>query len=149
MANATFSTTHRVTYAECTVGDHLYYGRFLEVLEAARGEFFRRLGVTFLQWQQAGIAFPVVECQLRYRAMAHYDDLLTIELWITQLERVRFSFGYRVHNEGRILVLEAATQHVCATAEGKPRRLPENLQGNLQPYLHALLTAPAGAGQRP
>ena len=47
-----FCHTYRVTYADCTVGDHIYYSRYLDLLEAARGEFFRSLGCTFLQWQE-------------------------------------------------------------------------------------------------
>ena len=48
MPSAIFSHAHRVTYAECTSGNHIYYGRYLELMEAARGEFFRHLGKPFL-----------------------------------------------------------------------------------------------------
>ena len=41
-----FRYPHRVTYAECTVGDHIYHSRYLDLLEAARGEFMRSLGPT-------------------------------------------------------------------------------------------------------
>ena len=100
MANEIFRCTHRVTYAECTVGNHVYYARFLDLLEMARGEFFRSIGTTCLQWQQAGLAFPALECQLHYKGPARYDDLLAIELWITQLQRVRLSFAYRILEPG-------------------------------------------------
>ncbi len=136
MANEIFRWTHRVIYAECTVGNHVYYSRFLDLLESARGEFFRSIGTTCLQWQQAGLAFPVLECQLHYKAPARYDDLLTVELWITQVQRVRLSFAYRILNEERKVVLEAATHHICASTEEKPRRLPESLIGTLQAFLH-------------
>jgi len=29
-----FVHTHRVTYAECTVGNHIYHARYLDLLEA-------------------------------------------------------------------------------------------------------------------
>jgi acyl-CoA thioesterase FadM len=48
MANP-FCHTHRVTYAECTVGNHVYHSRYLDLLEAARGEFIRSLGATVLR----------------------------------------------------------------------------------------------------
>jgi acyl-CoA thioester hydrolase len=136
MAIEIFRCTHRVNYAECTVGNHVYYSRFLDLLETARGEFFRAIGTTFLQWQQAGVVFPVLECQLHYKAPARYDDLLAIEVWLTQLQRVRLSFAYRIQNEERKLVLEAATHHICASIEEKPKRLPESLLASLQVYLH-------------
>ena len=130
-----FSYSHRVTYGECTLGNHIYYSRYLDLLEAARGEFFRELGGTFLEWQQQGIIFPVIECRLRYRAPARYDDLLTIEVWATFLQGVRVTFAYRIRNQAEILVLEAETAHVCMGLDDKPKRLPVKLQELLAPYL--------------
>src|SRR5437762_1677580 len=70
-----FMHTHRVTYSDCTAGNHVYYSRFLDIVEAARGEFFRHRGRTFLYWQEQSTIFPVVECRLRYLAPARYDEL--------------------------------------------------------------------------
>ena len=50
-----FRYTHRVTYAECTVGDHIYHSRYLDLLEAARGEFMRASGWTVLQIGRAHV----------------------------------------------------------------------------------------------
>src|SRR5882724_2047972 len=95
-----FQYRHRVTHAECTAGNHIYYSRYLDLLEAARGEFLRHLGTPFQQWQQREIIFPVIECRLRYKAPARYDDLLIIELWPAALERVRLSFASRILDHG-------------------------------------------------
>ena len=84
-----FRYLHRVTYAECTVGDHVYHSRYLDLLEAARGELLRALGCPVLAWQDAGYIFPVIEAHLRYKAPARYDDLLTIEVRVLRVERVR------------------------------------------------------------
>jgi len=130
-----FRHTHRVTYSECTLGDHVYYARFLDILEAARGEFFRQLGVPFTTWQQRDTQFPVVECRLHYHAPARYDDLLSVELWPTVAERIRLNFSHRVLNPTGVLILEAETLHVCTGLNGKPRRLPEDLVAKLQPCL--------------
>lgn len=124
-----------MTYAECTAGNHIYYGRYLDLLEAARGEFFRHLGTTFLQWQERDFIFPVIECHLRYRVPARYDDVLTIELWPTMAEGVRLNFGYRILNPSGAVVLEGETRHACTGLNEKPRRLPEELAGALQAYL--------------
>ena len=53
-----FRHTHRVSYAECTVGNHVYHSRYLDLLEAARGEFLRTLGPTVLHWQEQDVIFP-------------------------------------------------------------------------------------------
>jgi acyl-CoA thioester hydrolase len=124
-----------VTYADCTVGNHVYYARYLDLLEAARGEFFRSLGSTLLKWQEAGFMFPVVEAHLRYKRLARYDELLHIEIWVTAAERVRLNFAYRVTNQSGALVVEAETLHVCMNLEEKMQRLPEELVVAVTPHL--------------
>ena len=135
MAAQIFRHQHRVHYAECTVGNHVYYARYLDWLEIARGEFFRHLGAPFLQWQEKDTIFPVVECRLRYKAPARYDDLLTIELWLTALETIRMNFAYRIIGQSQTEIFEGSTLHVCTGLNEKPKRLPPELSGLLQPYV--------------
>ena len=132
-----FRYLHRVSYAECTIGDHIYHARYLDLLEAARGEFMRASGTTVLEWQERDCIFPVIEARLRYKAPARYDDLLTIEVWITLMEKIRLNFGHRILNQNGKLILEAETFHVCTTRAEKPRRLPEELAAALRPQMMA------------
>ena len=137
MSGSVFRYIHRVTYAECTLGNHVYYSRYLDLLEAAPGEFFRHLGASLLHWQEQDTIFPVIECRLRYKAPARYDDTLTIELWPTTAEKVRMNFFHRILNQHGALILEAETFHVCTGLGEKPKRLPEELVAKLHPYLRA------------
>lgn len=139
-----FHHRHRVTYSECTLGNHVYYARYLDILEEARGEFMRAAGSTFLELQARELAFPVLECHLTYRHAARYDDVLDIEVWLSRLERVRVEFAYRITLETGSLILEGRTLHVSATLTEKPRRMPEDLAGRLLAYL-----APAPPGPLP
>src|SRR5271169_4527666 len=138
MANP-FRHPHRVTYAECTVGNHVYHSRYLDLLEAARGEFIRSLGATVLRWQENDLIFPVIEARLHYKFPARYDDLLTIEVWVTAIEKVRLNFGHRILNQDGKLILEAETFHVCTSREDKPKRLSEELAEKLKPYLNVAI----------
>ena len=131
-----FSCEHRVIYSECTVGDHIYYARYLDILEEARGAFFRHMGVPFLQLQADDAIFPVIEVRVVYKSYARYDDVLSIELWPTAIQSVRLNFAYAVHNQSGALILQAETKHVCTTVDGKPRKLPETLVEKLTPQLH-------------
>ena len=137
MAGQIFHHTHRVTYAECTVGNHIYHARYLDLLEAARGEFCRHLGVTLVQLQEQDAIFPVIECRLRFKAPARYDDVLTIEVWVTAAEKVRLNFGHRIVNQRGTVILEAETYHVCTSVTDKPKRLPEILVTRLAPFVRA------------
>lgn len=126
---------HRVPYALCTVGNHVYHSRYLDILEAARGEFFREVGFPFLELQNADAIFPVIDCRLTFKAPARYDDLLTVELWLTESGRIRLNFASRILNSRGALLAEGFTHHVCTTLQDKPRRLPPELAAALEPYL--------------
>lgn len=132
MSGTVFRHIYRVTYADCTLGNHIYYGRYLNLLEAARNEFFRQIGVTLLQLQQQDTIFPVVECHLRYKSPARYDDVLSIELWPALIQGARLNFGCRILKEEKTLVLEGETFHVCTGLNEKPKRLPEGLAAKLE-----------------
>ena len=137
MSPNTFVHKHRVAYADCTVGNHIYYGRYLDLLERARGEFFRSLGTTFSTLQEQGEIFPVVEARLKYKAPARYDDVLNIEVWPTLAERVRLNFAYRITNQNGALILTGETLHVCTGLDDKPRRLNATLAAALAPFVRA------------
>lgn len=122
-----FRHHHRVSYAECTVGNHIYHSRYLDLLEAARGEFLRSLGQTVLSLQDADYIFPVIEARLSYKAPARYDDLLTIEVSPSLVERVRLNFFHRILNQDGKLLLEAETFHCCTSRDEKPKRMPKEL----------------------
>lgn len=135
MSGSVFKHLHRVTYAECTVGNHVYYARYLDILEAARGEFFRQAGCPLLSLQQSGTAFPVVGLDISYKGMARYDDLVTVELFLTELAGARLTCGFRiVHSDGSLLA-EGETRHACASTDERPKRLPKDLIERFQPFL--------------
>lgn len=136
MSPPVFDYSHQVTYADCTLGNHVYYARYLDFLEAARGAFFRMLGRSLLDWQARETIFPVVECRLRYRTPARYDDKLRIALRPTLAKGVRLNFSYRIFNQQGALVLEAETLHACTGLDEKPKRLPGDLSAALLPYLN-------------
>ena len=134
-----FCHRHRVTYAECTLGNHVYYSRYLDLLEEARGEFYRSVGLSFLELQQRDLIFPVVECHIQYQAPARYDDWLKIEVWLTEMGRVKLRFGHRILHEDGTLLVEASTLHVCTSTHEKLKRLPAGIVQALQPHLRTAL----------
>ncbi len=141
MAHSTHSHLYRVTYADCTVGNHIYYSRYLDILEAARGEFFRHLGRTFHDWQGEDTIFPVMESHLRYRRPARYDEIIRVETWIAELTRIRLGFDYRILNQSNEAILSGETRHVCTTLADKPKRIPSDLAKLLAPFISPV-TAP-------
>ncbi|MBI4026840.1 MAG: acyl-CoA thioesterase [Verrucomicrobia bacterium] len=123
----------RVSYRDVTVGNHVYYSRYLDLLEIARNEAFREMGHPLLALQEKGVIFPVVECVLRYHAPARYDDLLDIETGVLEIGRVRMTLAYRVRRSETLLVT-ASTLHAATGLDEKPVRIPSDLQAVLQSH---------------
>jgi acyl-CoA thioester hydrolase len=135
-----FCHQHRVSFAECTVGNHVYHARYLDFLEAARGEFLRALESTVEFWQAQDVIFPIIEARLRYRYPARYDDVLAIEVWPSLVQGVRVNFGHRIVNQAGKLILEAETFHACTSISEKPKRIPAELAEKMTRYLPSLPT---------
>lgn len=134
---ALYKYTLRIPYALCTIGNHVYYSRYFDILEVARGEFFRHLGCSCQQLQEAGFIFPVVGVDLKYLRPARYDDVVMVELCVTELTRLRLTFGVRILNEAGEVLVQGQTRHVCASPDEKPRRMSPELEGKLSPFLAA------------
>jgi acyl-CoA thioester hydrolase len=126
--------SYRVNYSLCTLGNHVYYARYLDLLEIARGEFFRAIGFPLSSLQERGFIFPVTECSIKYRAAARYDDEVCVESWVEQLTQVRLSFGFRMLRSDVVLV-EGRTDHVCCNLDEKPVRMLGEIAAALRPYL--------------
>jgi len=135
MAVRVFCHTHRVSYAECTVGNHVLFSRYLDILELARGAFFRSLERPLRELQIADVIFPIVAANVRYLAAARYDDVLTIEVRLTLARRARLNFAYRILSATGQVLLEADIHHVCTNTADEPQRLPGDLEERLRPYL--------------
>jgi acyl-CoA thioester hydrolase len=124
----------RVAYRDVTVGNHIYYSRYLDLLEIARNEAFRSMGFPLISLQEANVIFPVVECSLQFLAAARYDDLLEIDTELTQLGKVQFTLTYKVKRGDHVLVT-GQTRHAATTLEEKLVRMPSELFEALKAHL--------------
>ena len=117
MEPLTFRHQQRVTYSHCTIGNHVYHSRYLDLLEAARGEFLRSLGRPLAVLQGEGLAFPVIECRLRYLEPARYDEVVTTELWLTLARGVRLNVSYQLLNEAGVIIYQSNAQAAAFCCE--------------------------------
>jgi acyl-CoA thioester hydrolase len=119
-----FSTQVRVRYADTDAAGVCYYANYLAFFEVARVELLRHLGVPIREAEARGSVFPCVEARLRYHRPAVLDDLLSVELWVTEVRRSTFSFGYEVRRDGE-LVASGETRHAAVEPITlRPQRLP-------------------------
>lgn len=109
----------RVRYAETDAMGVVHHANYYIWFEMGRTELFRELDLEYRSMEAQGIFSPVIETHCQYKAPAKYDDLLTLETTITEVERVKWAFAYRVFR-GEQLLAEGRTVHCFMNREGRP-----------------------------
>ena len=117
----------RVIFGDTDQMGVVYYANYLRWFESARAALLRDRGLSGRHLVELGVAFPVAEAFCKYRRPAHYEDLLDIDIKVTELGHVRIRFGYQVRR-GAELVADGYTVHACVNPQGKPVRIPEPLR---------------------
>ena len=124
--NLTHRHRLRVIYAHTDRMNVVYYSRYYEFFEAARGAFLRRINFPYEQLEQEGIFLPVVESHCRHYRPATYEDLLTIETRLEEEPKAKVKLSYRVYKEGvERPIAEGYTIHSFVNGDLKPVEVPK------------------------
>jgi len=125
----------RVRYAETDAQGVVYYANYFVWFEVGRVNFLRALGFDYSLAEKEGIGFVIAEASCRYLAPAHFDELITIRVWVEDVGRSSFSLGYEVINKekGLLLARGRTVQVFVDMKEGKkpipiPARIREALE---------------------
>ena len=122
----------RVIYGDTDQMGVVYYANYLRWFESARADYLRQHGLSNRDLVELGVAFPVAEAYCKYRRPAHYEDLLDVDIVISEFGLARVRFEYRVERAGELLA-EGYTVHACVDGRGRPGRIPERLREALAP----------------
>ncbi len=118
----------RVRYPECDpigVAHHSVYPVWMEI---ARTELLRQQGTPYSELERRGIFFVVARMQISYRKPARYDDLLRVIARHLPRQSIKVEHDYKIYRNDELLA-DASTTLVCVDADGRPRRIPEDLCG--------------------
>ena len=113
----------RVRYAETDRMGLLHHANYLVYFEQARTELLRMRGVAYKDLEDQGYFLVIAKVELKYRAPAHYDDLLTIRTSVTRATPVRLEHRYEVVRDGAV-ICEGSTTLACVDREGKLQAMP-------------------------
>jgi acyl-CoA thioester hydrolase len=117
----------RVIYGDTDQMGVVYYANYLRYFEAGRTEFIRAKGMTYRDFEETyRLRLPVAEASVSYRSPARYDDLLDVEVSLTEVRRASARFDYRIVRGGE-LVVAGHTLHACVDLEGRMERMPQAL----------------------
>lgn len=119
----------RVYYEDTDAAGIVYHANYLKFAERARTELLRDLGFDHRGLAgEAGIAFAVSRCAMRFLAPARLDDLLAVHTDVIALSGARLELEQRVLREEQLLVRLELTLAIVDLATLRPRRLPEALR---------------------
>jgi acyl-CoA thioester hydrolase len=122
----------RVIFGDTDQMGVVYYANYLRYFEAARAGYWRWLGRSYKDLEAWGVALPVVEAHCHYRRPAHYEDLLAVEVWVSELRGASLRFAYRIHR-GDAVLADGNTRHAVIGRDGLPQRLPALLRDAIPP----------------
>ncbi|HEX4420817.1 MAG TPA: thioesterase family protein [Kofleriaceae bacterium] len=122
----------RVIFGDTDQMGLVYYANYLRYFEGARAAYWRWRGKSYKDIEAADIAMPVVEAHCFYKRPAHYEDLLEVETWVSELRIASLRFSYVIYR-GDTVLTEGNTRHAFTGPDGRPRALPPALREALPP----------------
>jgi acyl-CoA thioester hydrolase len=121
-----FRTTIPVRYHETDQMGVVHHAVYIHYFEVGRTEMMRTHGLDYAEMERRGILLAVIDVGLRYLAPARFGDCPVIETRLTNVEKVRVRFDYRIlRGEGSSDILcEGHTTLACVNPELIPVRIP-------------------------
>ena len=90
---------YRVLYADTDAMGVVYYGNYLRIYEAARGDFLHKVGMPFSKMaSELNIVCPVANAEINYHKPAVLDEEITVKTSIISLRGARMVFDQRIFN---------------------------------------------------
>jgi acyl-CoA thioester hydrolase len=137
-----FSVQLRVRYVECDMQGHVFNGHYLTWFDLAHTELLR--AATGLAYDQLiarhGFDVVVAESNVRYRAPAHFDDELTIEVVLDPPTTTSLTSRFTILRDGEAIT-EGFLRHVCVDAESSMKMpWPDAVRDGLAPYVASAVT---------
>ena len=117
----------RVRYAETDRMGLLHHANYLVYFEQGRTELLRAKGITYREMEDRGFFLVLSRVEVRYRAPAHYDEVLTVRTSVDRVTPVRIDHRYEVLRDGT-LIAEGSSTLACVDRDGRLQALPDWLR---------------------
>ena len=117
----------RVYYEDTDCGNVVYYANYLKYMERSRTEYLRERGVDLSAYHANDRLFTVVEANVKYKAPARYNDLLSAESSIKEITSTTILFTTEIKNEQGTLLVIGDVRVACITTAGRPTRVPKEI----------------------
>ena len=130
------TTQVRVRYAEVDQMGFMYYGNYATYYEVGRAVMIREAGYPYGEMEKDGVVMPVVKMNTKFLRPALYDELITIETTMKEIEHHGFvTFHHRLFNEKNELINTGEVTLTFFDPKTQKRvPMPQRLRDYLSPY---------------
>jgi len=126
-------TKLKVRYAETDRMGVVYYANYYVWFEVARTEHLESLGISYRDIEEDDcLRLVVAESRCSYKSPVTYNDQITIESRISEVNNSSLWFDYIIRC-GERLVAEGRTAHVFTNNIGRPVKIPEKIRSVIKP----------------
>lgn len=102
-----FTSTIKVTYSDTDQMGYMHHNNYVKYYENARWAMFEHLGIPYAEVERKGFMLPVTRMDLKFVRPAYFDELLTVETTLCNINGARIVFRYKVFNKLQQLVNRA------------------------------------------
>ena len=125
----------RVRYAECDPQGVVFNAHYLAYFDTSITELWRAALGGYQAMLDRGVDVVVAEAQVRFRAPAHFDDLLTVEISISRLGNTSITSVHRITRDAELIV-EGMLRHVVVDRPALSKTaIPDWLREALAPWV--------------
>lgn len=110
----------RPRYGEVDQMGYVYHANYVSYCHHARTELLRKYSINDRALEDNNVMLPVISFDIKYLKPAGYDELLTVNTFVKEMPKVRFTFEFEIKNEENIIISKAKS--IVVFANSKSRR---------------------------
>lgn len=114
----------KINYYETDRMGVVHHSNYIRYLEEARCKWLDEMEMPFSKFEEEGITIPVLGVNCTYHRHVTFDDVIQIQIFVTEYTGVRMTVSYLVKNKKTgDTVLTGETKHCFTNRELKPIHL--------------------------
>ena len=130
-----FHTTLRVRWNEVDAQGIVYYGAYMDYLEAAQAAYYRNLGFSLYKLAQIGyFDTATVKVTLEYKAPARVEDLLDVYYRVASIDNTSIAADLEIYSHDQLLTTGQAVYVGYDASSGETRPVPQDIRRLVESY---------------
>ena len=118
-------TTFRVRYAETDNMGVVHHAAYLVWFEEGRSAYIREKGWSYADIEASGYFLAAAELNARYLRATQYDQQVTVNTWIEDVQSRAITFGCEVFvTNSSEIAFRGTLKLICLDSDGKITRIP-------------------------